>query len=211
MLTMRTKMKLLAAVGAMMITSSPALATSIVYGGLGTIGSNTYAPVSVSYSVTTDGKMGVISRSDITDYNVTFSDQYAVSTLTPLNSTLYSMYAVLYPADDAPYAIGPVASADSLAIGSGIGFNITTNYKGDGNAYLYFSQNSVNVTYDEDVLPSAAKNGTIRFNGPALVALSGSVSAVPEPALWLTMILGFGLVGGALRRRQKVSTTFRFA
>lgn len=207
-----TKMKMLAYMGAMMITPSPALAASIVYGGSGTIGSGTYAPVSVSYSVTTDGKLGVISRSDIIDYNVTFSDRYAVRTLTPQNSTLYSMYAVLSPPDSAPYAIGPVASTDSLVIGPGIGFNITTNYKGDGNAYLYFGPSSVDVTYREAIQVSAAQHGTINYNGPAFVATSGTVSAVPEPAMWLTMILGFGLVGGALRRgQQKITTRVAFA
>lgn len=32
-----------------------------------------------------------------------------------------------------------------------------------------------------------------------LLAGSGSIKAVPEPATWLTMLLGFGLVGGAMR------------
>jgi hypothetical protein len=27
--------------------------------------------------------------------------------------------------------------------------------------------------------------------------------AVPEPATWLTMILGFGTIGAVLRRRQR--------
>ena len=30
-----------------------------------------------------------------------------------------------------------------------------------------------------------------------------SAAAVPEPATWLMMILGFGLVGGAMRYRQR--------
>lgn len=30
------------------------------------------------------------------------------------------------------------------------------------------------------------------------------VSAVPEPATWLMLIIGFGLLGGALRQRQRV-------
>lgn len=39
-----------------------------------------------------------------------------------------------------------------------------------------------------------------------------TTAAVPEPATWLTMILGFGMVGGALRRRQRnLATTVRFA
>jgi hypothetical protein len=35
--------------------------------------------------------------------------------------------------------------------------------------------------------------------------------AVPEPATWAMMILGFGVAGGALRRSRKVKTTVRFA
>lgn len=34
------------------------------------------------------------------------------------------------------------------------------------------------------------------------------VPGVPEPGTWAMMIAGFGLVGGAMRRRQKVSVTF---
>jgi hypothetical protein len=36
----------------------------------------------------------------------------------------------------------------------------------------------------------------------------GSAGAVPEPATWGLMILGFGLVGGAMRRRQKISLRY---
>lgn len=35
--------------------------------------------------------------------------------------------------------------------------------------------------------------------------------AVPEPATWATMILGFGLIGGAMRRRQRQMVRFHFA
>lgn len=34
------------------------------------------------------------------------------------------------------------------------------------------------------------------------------VAAVPEPATWAMMIGGFGLVGGAMRRRTRVSATY---
>lgn len=37
------------------------------------------------------------------------------------------------------------------------------------------------------------------------------ISAVPEPATWMTMILGFGLVGSALRRRQSSTAIRSFA
>ena len=37
--------------------------------------------------------------------------------------------------------------------------------------------------------------------------LSSSIAAVPEPATWAMMILGFGLIGGALRSRKANVTT----
>ncbi|WP_010219096.1 PEPxxWA-CTERM sorting domain-containing protein [Sphingomonas sp. PAMC 26621] len=37
------------------------------------------------------------------------------------------------------------------------------------------------------------------------------VAAVPEPATWALMLLGFGLIGGAARRRSAVRTTVRHA
>ncbi len=37
------------------------------------------------------------------------------------------------------------------------------------------------------------------------------VAAVPEPAAWAMMIAGFGLIGGAMRRRKMVTTSVSFA
>lgn len=42
-------------------------------------------------------------------------------------------------------------------------------------------------------------------------AFSVSVAGVPEPATWGLMILGFGAVGGALRRRSAVRTSVSYA
>lgn len=40
------------------------------------------------------------------------------------------------------------------------------------------------------------------------VQLTGTNGAVPEPATWAMMITGFGLVGGAMRRRNKVTVSY---
>ena len=45
----------------------------------------------------------------------------------------------------------------------------------------------------------------------AITATTAIPAAVPEPATWLMMIGGFGLVGGAMRRRSKVRTTVSYA
>lgn len=38
--------------------------------------------------------------------------------------------------------------------------------------------------------------------------LAGALAAVPEPGTWAMMIVGFGIVGGALRRRPKQSLRY---
>lgn len=43
------------------------------------------------------------------------------------------------------------------------------------------------------------------------VVSSVSYAIVPEPATWAMMILGFGLVGGAMRARRKSQLTYSFA
>ena len=47
--------------------------------------------------------------------------------------------------------------------------------------------------------------GQIRFGGVAAVA------AVPEPAAWATMIVGFAVTGAAMRRRRRAAPMFRLA
>ncbi len=40
------------------------------------------------------------------------------------------------------------------------------------------------------------------------VVLNQAVSAIPEPASWAMMIIGFGAIGAAMRRRQRVRVSF---
>lgn len=66
------------------------------------------------------------------------------------------------------------------------------------------------------VLSDAADITSITFlNDPgasfALGNLSLVAGVIPEPATWALMILGFGAVGGAMRRREKVATRVTYA
>lgn len=54
-------------------------------------------------------------------------------------------------------------------------------------------------------------NGTVRRGGTLSTSLSFAGAGVPEPATWALMILGFGAVGGAMRRRQATKAIIRFA
>lgn len=51
-------------------------------------------------------------------------------------------------------------------------------------------------------LVGAARTTTDRNDGFKLSTIT-AVAQVPEPATWLTVIVGFGMMGGALRRRTK--------
>lgn len=54
-------------------------------------------------------------------------------------------------------------------------------------------------------------NQSLCFTRSANAACLAIADAVPEPATWAMMISGFGLIGGALRRRPRASTSIRFA
>ena len=47
--------------------------------------------------------------------------------------------------------------------------------------------------------------GTNLTNGARLLEIDG-IAGVPEPATWAMMIMGFGMVGGALRHRRRSAT-----
>jgi hypothetical protein len=54
-------------------------------------------------------------------------------------------------------------------------------------------------------------NGTTGGNASFGGDFNFTAAAVPEPATWGLMILGFGAVGGAMRRRQSVKARVAFA
>lgn len=72
------------------------------------------------------------------------------------------------------------ASANNLVVGSTYSLSFSIQDVGDSN-------------YDSAVFIQAGSVGTVT-PPPA--------AGVPEPATWATMMLGFGLLGGALRRRR---------
>lgn len=53
---------------------------------------------------------------------------------------------------------------------------------------------------DVDFAPGA--DAGLALDDVTLTATTGVAPAVPEPATWATMVAGFGLLGGALRRRS---------
>ena len=75
------------------------------------------------------------------------------------------------------------------------------------------------LTFDSAVSPLELSQFSVRYQGvnSASLGISGgsasgiNTPAVPEPATWAMMTLGFGGVGFAMRRKRSISTRIRFA
>lgn len=96
------------------------------------------------------------------------------------------------------------------------------------NLTLMFSDGGVSQLFGNAIIggldASSKPSGTVTYRVTSGALLTGATfgsavnafefdnlaSAVPEPAAWGMMILGFGLIGGVMRRRS-VSTKVRFA
>jgi hypothetical protein len=100
---------------------------------------------------------------------------------------------------------------------------LLSNVFTDGTVTLYDSTNAVLDTVDISTAPDAGSTtltdtinlgvGSYHFVVKGdMAAPSGNYTfgifgaAVPEPASWAMMILGVGLIGASLRRRQSVAT-----
>ena len=77
-----------------------------------------------------------------------------------------------------------------------------------------FNAGFTNVAFFQ---PSVGPADQYRINGGGGISTLGNATsspvnaAVPEPATWAMMMLGFGAMGFAMRRRQNMSARIRFA
>lgn len=83
----------------------------------------------------------------------------------------------------------------------------------DGSGVRFNAGGFTNVAFFQ---PSVGPADQYRINGGGGISTLGNATsslvggAVPEPATWLTLILGFGALGFALRRTQKVRRSIAF-
>ena len=107
----------------------------------------------------------------------------------------------------------------SFTLGSLDTFNALTLRFTDGSTQLFTGGQITNdPAFDNGNQTSAETNGTVAFTVTSGALITGATftatgnsfefdnlaTAVPEPAAWGMMILGFGLVGGVLRRKPSV-------
>lgn len=134
------------------------------------------------------------------------------------------------------YVAAPFTATNlfSFALGSLDYFNMLTLSFADGTTTTYTGGQIIGTSIamtDSGSRTDAMTNGVVSFatgTGPLIngatfasnggsafefdnLAIGGVVPSVPEPAAWGMMILGFALVGGALRRRTATAAKVKFA
>jgi hypothetical protein len=171
--------------------STPAMAGVLIITGDTTGGSTYNRPVSGTPPTTLSG-VGTAVRYAVTAFTVTTSGNFSF-----LNAANYDTYLgihkdVFNPLDGLQNA---VAYNDDFTGTLNSGF--TALALNAGTSYFAVSSGFSNSDF------GAFK---LTIEGPGEILAGGGMGGVPEPAAWAMMITGFGLVGGAMRRRvTKVS------
>lgn len=126
----------------------------------------------------------------------TYTFQFNIgSGLNPLTASFLGRFAV----DNVVDAI----RLNGNVIGSGGTFSQWTNFS--ANSGFLSGSNVLTFT-----VRNFAQNGG-NPTGLRVEFLESSIGAVPEPTTWAMMILGFGVIGGAMRRRKTLIRSTRFA
>lgn len=188
----------LAAAATLMLTASAASAT--VY-----IGSHSFGTTTVNVSLTTDGTTGVLSKANVTAYSITLNNNGSVATLTQGNSAF-------------TFLSGTAFQATTSDIGfdfSGVGHMQFDSYGQGGNSSFCLTAASSSITCNgqQSTEYVGAGSAIVTRNSVSgrLVLGTSAVAGVPEPATWGMMLIGFGSVGYAMRRRPKPAGRIRFA
>lgn len=80
-----------------------------------------------------------------------------------------------------------------------------------GSSYSFTTTNAQRGYSFSDTGPMFVGSPGYVIDTQFTVSTPNAAAAVPEPATWLTMILGFAVLGGAMRRRQSANVRFNFA
>lgn len=163
-------------------------------------------PGSAVGTITTDGTIGTLSAANIVDFYLTLNDgSNAVNLIWPNASVVVNKNACCN--GGTPSAVDLTASASSLMF----------DYSGSDSGYFSISGSVGSICY------TATSNcwgptgvGLYNVNGDGrsvYIAQSGNQiignvvpAAVPEPATWALMLVGFGGIGAALRSRRRAAT-----
>ncbi|WP_235913335.1 PEPxxWA-CTERM sorting domain-containing protein [Croceibacterium salegens] len=159
--------------------------------------------LSANGSVTTDGTIGALTTSNITDWFFDLDDGFSTFSLNgPSNSTFLTSSGLSATASGLFFDFGGSGYAlfQNPYISSGINFVCFT-----GSQLCGGGTNRVSVSVNNFGAGFTLGRGGLQQIG------SATIGAVPEPATWALLLLGFMGIGGALRsakRKQRVSVSY---
>jgi hypothetical protein len=142
-------------------------------------------PVATGSFTYPTGLTGVLGYGDLTAFSVTLAGEtYTLADALSLTQYVYFAY-------------------DTAA------HDFVTNTDACGSAGCGYGESlgAINDTYSFGYFFNGVPGGYLEYqtyNGNSFDSLTFS-SGTPEPATWMMMLLGAGLVGGAVRRRSKAS------
>jgi hypothetical protein len=118
----------------------------------------------------------------------------------------------------APFSFQSIALADVFNQGKGYAVDFIFNYFGGGSSaqtvtlesgllglqYFTFDQTNLESVVFQAVNPPRTF-ANVQFD---FLGVNGVTGAVPEPATWALMIVGFGAVGATMRRRRTKTVSY---
>lgn len=131
------------------------------------------------------------------DNSTSFSDN--TTGITQLSNNAYG-----------PLKFGYDAGTDLLSLVGGTTASAGPGGCGNGaSSFCSFINNISSTTPTSNFMIQGASDNTFSFASRVNIQ---NAAPVPEPAVWAMMLVGFGIVGGALRRRRAtVRTTVSYA
>lgn len=198
---MRMKMLLAASAVAAITVSAPASAAPGFFTDFDSVnfGANPGYTTPASYEGWTGGQNGLEIQ-----YNNVAGLAYSGANLVELDTNANSSISRLIQAGDYVlsfyYSDRPSVSAASNGIDVLLGNSTLYSVAGGlGGAQTNWTQKTVSFSIDAPTTLSFAATGISDSFGGYLDDIR--LQAVPEPGTWAMMIAGFGIIGGAMRRR----------
>jgi hypothetical protein len=79
---------------------------------------------------------------------------------------------------------------------------------GDGSTFSGISTNAIAIRFNNFALGTGLANGAVIIGHTEAAAWAGRVAGIPEPATWAMMLMGFGAIGYAIRRRRRLQPKY---
>ncbi len=167
--------------------ATPAAAATLVVNGT-TADKPTY---NRAFTLTTLSTVGTAVNYESTIFTVDTTGAYTLADDASYD-TFLSLYSVSFDAGSPLNNLRAVDDDGGTGSNSLISFALTAgvNYFAVASAY----DNNISGAY------------TLTIAGPGAITLAG-VPAVPEPATWAMMLVGFGMIGATTRYRRRNTTT----